>query len=170
MLYVCAGWRVSCSGLNVVIRAPNRPPCTETLEWFESGPDIPEEIAAQTPSSSQSATNSRIVALPLKIVIWTGEGRRTGCVDGEWMIEEWKPSRKGGLYSISYPVTMLSQRRRGKGVPQGRESGSPRERARTNEGGHKNVHRRVWPCICVCMWKEHGKRPLRLLLLKQCVS
>lgn len=57
----------SYSGLKAVIRAPSRPPCTGTLEWFESGPDIPEEIAAQTPNSSQSATNSRIAALPLKI-------------------------------------------------------------------------------------------------------
>lgn len=63
----------SYSGLKVVIRALSHPPCAGTLEWFESGPDIPEEIAAQTPSSSQSATNSRI-ELPLKIAIWTGEG------------------------------------------------------------------------------------------------
>ncbi|KAI3371140.1 hypothetical protein L3Q82_023767, partial [Scortum barcoo] len=74
-LCVSAGGRVSYSysfsysGLRAVIRAPSRPPCAGTLEWFESGPDIPEEIAAQTPSSSQSATNSRIAALPLKIVI-----------------------------------------------------------------------------------------------------
>lgn len=59
---------------NVVIRALSRLPWAGTLEWFERGPDIPEEITAQTPSSSQSATNSRIAALPLKIVIWTGEG------------------------------------------------------------------------------------------------
>lgn len=63
----------SYSGLKVVIRALSHPPCAGTLEWFESGPDIPEENAAQTPSSSQSATNSRI-ELPLKIAIWTGEG------------------------------------------------------------------------------------------------
>lgn len=79
----------SYSELKVVIRALSRPPCTGTLEWFESGPDIPEKIAAQTPSSSQSATNSRIAALPLKIVIWTGEGWRAGCVEGaQWMEDE----------------------------------------------------------------------------------
>lgn len=74
--------RYGYSGLKVVIRAPSHPPCAGTLEWFESGPDIPEEIAAQTPSSSQSATNSRIAALPLKIVIWTGEGWRAGVCGG----------------------------------------------------------------------------------------
>lgn len=79
----------SYSKLKVVIRTSSRPPCTGTLEWFESGPDIPEKIAAQTPSSSQSATNSRIAALPLKIVIWTGEGWRAGCVEGaRWMEDE----------------------------------------------------------------------------------
>ncbi|TNN76022.1 hypothetical protein EYF80_013785 [Liparis tanakae] len=75
----------SYSGLKAVIRAPSHPPCTGTLEWFESGPDIPEEIAAQTPnSSSQSATNSRIAALPLKIVIWT----RRGMEGARWMEDE----------------------------------------------------------------------------------
>lgn len=60
--------------LQVVIRAPSRPPCSGLWSGFERGPDIPEEIAAQTPSgSSQSATNSRIAVQPLKIVIWTGE-------------------------------------------------------------------------------------------------
>lgn len=86
---VSYSYSYSYSELKVVIRAPSRPPCTGTLEWFESGPDIPEKIAAQTPSSSQSATNSRIAALPLKIVIWTGEGWRAGCVEGpRWMEDE----------------------------------------------------------------------------------
>jgi len=78
-LCVSTGGRMSSSysGLKVVIRALSHPPCSGTLEWFESGPDIPEEITAQTPSSSQSATNSRIAVLPLKIVIWTGESWRT---------------------------------------------------------------------------------------------
>lgn len=77
----------------VVIRAPSHPPCPGTLEWFESRPDIPEEITAQTPSSSsssssQSATNSRIAVLRLKIVIWTREGWRAGCLDGARCKEE----------------------------------------------------------------------------------
>lgn len=115
--------------LEVVIRALSRPPCAGTVEWFERGPDIPEEIAAQTPSSSQSATNSRIAALPLKIVIWTGEGWRAGCVEGA---AGWKMNDRGVeaeqersvVYSIPYPVTMLSQRCRGKGVLQGCELGT----------------------------------------------
>lgn len=119
----------SYSRLKVVIRALSRLPSAGTLEWFESGPDIPEKNAAQTPSSSKSATNSRIAALPLKIVIWTGEGWRAGCVEGEagWRmndrgVEVGQESRV--VYSIPYPVTMLSQWRRGKGVLQGCELGT----------------------------------------------
>lgn len=37
-------------------------PCAGTVKRFESRPDIPEEMAAQTTHSSQSATNSRRAA------------------------------------------------------------------------------------------------------------
>lgn len=125
---LCFCWRKS-ELLKVVIRALGCPPCAGTVEWFERGPDIPKEIAAQTPSSSQSATNSRIAVLPLKIAIWTGEGWRAGCVEGA---AGWKMNGRGVeaeqerrvVYTIPYPVTMLSQRRRGKGVLQGRELGA----------------------------------------------
>lgn len=64
------------------------------------------------------------------------------------MIEEWKLSRKGGwFYSIPYPVTMLSQRRRGKGVLQGCELGTCvsafRERVKNQRGLIKM-------CTCEC--------------------
>lgn len=99
----------SYSRLKVVIRALSHPPCAGTLEWFENGPDIPEEIAAQTPSSSQSATNSRIAVLPLKIVIWTGEGMESWVCEGGrsgWRMSdrgvEAEQEKKGGLFhSIS---------------------------------------------------------------------
>lgn len=108
----------------VEIRAPSSPPSAGTLEWFETGPDIPEEIAAQTPSSSQPATNSRIAAPPLKIVR-TGEGWRARAeVACGWRmndrgVEAEKERRV--VYLIPYPVTMLSQRCRGKGGLQGWE-------------------------------------------------
>lgn len=118
----------SYSGLKAVIRAPSRPPCTGTLEWFESGPDIPEVLAAQTPSSSQSATNSRIAVLPLKIVIWTGEGWRAVWREpAEWRMNDRgveAEQERRVVYSIPYPVTMLSQRHRGKGVLQRCELGT----------------------------------------------
>lgn len=130
-LALCFYWRKNelRLQLKVVIRALSRPPCAGTVEWFERGPDIPGEIAAQTPSSSQSATNSRIAVLPLKIVLWTGEGWRAGCVEGAtgWrMNDRWVEAEqeRSVVYSIPHPVTMLSQWHRGKGVLQGYELGT----------------------------------------------
>lgn len=72
------------------------------------------------------------------------------------MIEEWKLSRKGGwFYSIPYPVTMLSQRRRGKGVLQGCELGTClsafQERGREREQEKKNERELLKMCTCECV-------------------
>lgn len=87
---------MSSGKLRAVIRAWGRPPCTGALERFERTPDIPEEIAAQTASSSQSALNSRIAAPPLKIGIWTGE--RAVERDRVWVGEvgEMRSGSRGG--------------------------------------------------------------------------
>lgn len=160
--------------MKVVIRAPSRPPCAGTLEWFESRPDIPGEIAAQTPSSSsQSATNSRIAALPLKIVIWTGE--RDGEL-GVWRgpagwrmndrgVEAEQERRVVLFHSISsHNVITAAQRKRSPAgmwvrnlsecFPRERE----RERAREKEWKRtlKNVH--MWVCPCACMSRGMEKQ------------
>ena len=163
------------SRLRAVIRAPSHPPCSGTLEWFESRPDIPEEIAAQTPSSSQSATNSRIAVLLLKIDIWTGEGRRTGCVDGaRCMEDEWQRTgsgaeEEGGLFhSISRNnVSTVVQR---KWSPAGNLCECFLS-VKKNERGHIKMCTCQWVHAFVCMsMQKHRKWPLRLLFLKQCVS
>lgn len=61
------------------------------------------------------------------------------------------------VYSIPYPVTMLSQRRRGKGVLQGCELGTCVIAFRESEKERKRTYKKLRTCepvhafVCVCV-------------------
>jgi len=95
---MCFCWMESSSysGLKAVIRAPSHPPCTGTgvvwewarHSWRDRRPDTQQQVSNKFQNSSAAAKNSHL------------DKERDGGspLDGGWMIEEWKLSRKGGSF------------------------------------------------------------------------
>lgn len=107
-LCISAGGSGSCSfsGLKVVIRAASPVRLVPGLSsGLRVGQTFQKRSPPRHPAAASQQQNSRIAALSLKIVMWTGEGWSAGCVEGA---AGWRMNDRG---------VEAEQERRGRFIP-----------------------------------------------------